>query len=72
MVVPQLRLIHPLIKKIEPLTQRYGESWYKVVQERIDNKYQSKIKKLTTVKLSKVEQDIVKSEVEWKNKSEKM
>ena len=65
--VPALMALKPLIQKVLPYTEWYKEHGAELMQERILKWKKKQVEKSTTYSLSNMEQNIVKSEVEWSN-----
>ena len=65
--VPALMALKPLIQKVLPYTEWYKEHGAELMQERILKWKKKQVEKSTTYSLSNMEQNIVKSEVEWAN-----
>ena len=62
---PALVAIGALVEKLLPYADRYKDKWAALMKEKIKNWKEKDTEKSTTYSLSHVEQDVVKSEVEW-------
>ena len=62
--VPQLRLVRPIVKKIEPYADRYSEKWAAIMQEKLKRTQWKLFEKRTRRDLTKVELDVEKKSIE--------
>lgn len=69
--VPQLMAVWVLVRKLLPYAKWYKEHWAELMQEKIKNRKKKNTEKSTAYSLSHVEQNIVKSEIEWANNKNK-